>query len=54
MSNHGSTLSFCLFRQVLDGCAFVFNPSDSSRASREDQTYLISSLGINVLGWELR
>ena len=53
VSDHGRTFSFGRFRQFLDGCEFVFNPSDSSRSSRDIQPYLISALRINVLRWEL-
>ena len=38
---------------VCDGCAFVFNSSDSSRPSRDIQPYLVCALRINVLRWEL-
>ena len=54
VSNHGITFSFCRFRQFPDGCAFVFNSSDSSRPSRDIQPYLVCALRINVLRWELR
>lgn len=54
VSGHGRRFSFCRFRQFLDGCEFVFNPSGSSRSSHDTQTYLISALRINVLRWELR